>query len=649
MYYQKADGTFVDVKNGGIIIYYLGRGQGTTTPFPPGFKMVSGTPGCRAYDNTTKTYNTASDPGRPVADRVSFKCIDYVDPDRPETPGFPANMSCPQGLRAQIQFPSCWDGVNLYKSDQSHVAYLSQIDNGVCPPTHPKLLPHLFYEMYYNIDSVNTSDGGRFLLATGDTTGYGYHGDFLNGWNPDVQARAVSNCLASSGSGQIEDCPDLKASNDPNAGSNCPLQPALVDEQIAGVLQAIPGCNPPTSGPGPATQQACPGKLIAQNITTDGQTRQVPVPGNTTATLSSGSKIIYQGCFSDDGGSRALSKATYADSSSMTTESCGNFCQSKGYSVFGTEYASECYCGDSINSTNASQSDCSMTCKGNLATYCGGPNRLSVWKIGTASSSSSVTTTTSIRSSTSSSQSTTTARSSSTTSTTTTSSAPAGATIKDATYLGCYTDNVNSRALSGYYSNTNTQTLDTCSAAAMANNYKYFGVEYSGECFAGNSINSASTKGSTACTMTCNGNSSQICGGPNAVSMFQSTKYVEAANKQSIAVSNSTSSASYGYKGCYTDAAVTKRTLSSYSFTNSTMTVELCLNTCFAKGWSWAGVEYASECYCGDDKGIQNGATVVADTDCSMRCAGDKTEWCGAGSRMNVYQKQTVRKPRSRQ
>jgi len=64
---------------------------------------------------------------------------------------------------------TCWDGVSLYKSDQSHVAYLSRMDNGVCPPTHPVLLPHLFYEVLYSVDQIDTSAGGKYMLAMATT------------------------------------------------------------------------------------------------------------------------------------------------------------------------------------------------------------------------------------------------------------------------------------------------------------------------------------------------------------------------------------------------------------------------------------------------------------------------------------------------
>lgn len=76
MYYQRADGSFVNVKNGGVIIYYLGRGvnnngSSVATPFPPDFRMLSGSPGLRAYDNATITYGNSSFPPRQVLDRAS--------------------------------------------------------------------------------------------------------------------------------------------------------------------------------------------------------------------------------------------------------------------------------------------------------------------------------------------------------------------------------------------------------------------------------------------------------------------------------------------------------------------------------------------------------------------------------------------------
>ncbi|KIV92643.1 hypothetical protein PV10_03916 [Exophiala mesophila] len=625
LYYQRGDGSFINVPNDGTVVYYLGRGEDrrNIVPFPPGFQVVSGDPSRRSYDNETMTYSTGRYRSRPVADRVSFACINYAQAT-PETP-YMANTNCPNGLRAQIQFPSCWDGVNLYKADQSHVAYMSQIDNGVCPPTHPKLLPHLFYEIYYFPNRIDTSDGGRFVFSNGDTTGYGFHGDFLNAWDTQVLTDAIAACINDVESGNISECPPLAASQDDYFGTNCPEQAPLVNEQVKGVLSKLPGCNEVTSGPARAPQGVCPTQPNLNPVTnTDGQTRPVPVAGTTTATISSGSVAQYKGCYVDNSGGRALSAASYANDS-MSTSICGAYCQSKGFSVFGTEYGRECFCGSAISSASAPQSECPMVCAGARTEYCGGPNRLSVWTI------------TSTPSSTSSAVSSP-------------SSTPTGPSIDGASYLGCWSDAGGSRTLSGSYTTDSKMTLELCARTAQSANYKYFGLEYAGECFAGNSIReSASQLSSSGCNMKCKGNDTQICGGPGALSLFQNTGFIQPGNPALVNIS--AQNAQYAYKGCFTEGS-SGRSLGgsgSYSTASSSMTVEFCAEACFAKGYSWAGVEYSRECFC-NNIGLTNGGSPApgGDADCSMLCDGNKGQYCGGPSRLNVYQLVGSSQPRRR-
>ncbi len=120
LYYAHADGTFEEVPNGGMAVYYLDRGNAAgAKPFPKGLRMLSGNSGARAYDAKTTTLSGS----RAVADRVSnscdsefkmswpdvkvsFACLDYNHP-HPQTHSF-GNMTCPDGLRAQSLFPSSW-------------------------------------------------------------------------------------------------------------------------------------------------------------------------------------------------------------------------------------------------------------------------------------------------------------------------------------------------------------------------------------------------------------------------------------------------------------------------------------------------------------------------------------------------------------
>ena len=161
-------------------------------------------------------------------------------------------------MRAQINFQSCWDGVNLYLPDQSHVAYLSGIDNGVCPPTHPVSIPGLFFEVLYFTNEIDQSAGGTFTFAQGDATGYGFHGDFINGWDMDVQTPAVQNCLYETASqGVVSACPYLAPTDDTNVPRDCLAAPPLNDEPVLGFLTQLPGCNEVTYGPDPVPQVVC--------------------------------------------------------------------------------------------------------------------------------------------------------------------------------------------------------------------------------------------------------------------------------------------------------------------------------------------------------------------------------------------------------
>ena len=247
LYFSFTNGSFTPVANGGTVVYYLGRGDNASSivPFPPDFRMLSGDASARSYDNSTLTYLNS----RPVADRTSFACIDYNHPS-PETPSM-TNTNCPDGLRAQIQFQSCWDGVNAYLPNSAHVAYMSQIDNGVCPPTHPVPLPHLFFEVYYSVAQFSGVDG-KFVFANGDETEYSFHGDFMSGWDADLLKAGVDGCLTGNdnASGVTKDCAAFASTIDENFATDCPAAPPVFDEPVTGMLSSLPGCNPLSDGPG---------------------------------------------------------------------------------------------------------------------------------------------------------------------------------------------------------------------------------------------------------------------------------------------------------------------------------------------------------------------------------------------------------------
>ncbi|KAI9793469.1 MAG: hypothetical protein M1833_000755 [Piccolia ochrophora] len=255
LYFKAKNGSFTPVQQvGGALIYYLqrtdrGKDEKSLVPFPPGFRMVAGDPFARSFAGTKE------------AKAISHVCL-YKD----RSNGFPTE-NCPGGLRTQVFFPSCWNGKDLDSPDhKSHVSYPKgdSYDHGDCPPEFPKRFISLFYEIIWSVDPFkNEWDGGKwpFVLSNGDPTGFGFHGDFLSGWEPAVLKDAIDNCLdgnkGGGHNGAIEYCKPLLPLTTSDEAKKCKKQTS-VNERVTGLLEKLPGCNPVTPGPGRASpQQGC--------------------------------------------------------------------------------------------------------------------------------------------------------------------------------------------------------------------------------------------------------------------------------------------------------------------------------------------------------------------------------------------------------
>jgi len=62
---------------------------------------------------------------------------------------------------------------------------------------------------------------------------------------------------------------------------------------------------------------------------------------------------------------------------------------------------------------------------------------------------------------------------------------------------------------------------------------------------------------------------------------------------------------------------------------------EYCTEKCRIHEYTYAGVEFSSECFCGHTPPTDS---IVDDEDCDMPCTGDLSETCGGRWRMNVYE-----------
>lgn len=138
---------------------------------------------------------------------------------------------------------------------------------------------------------------------------------------------AVDNC--NNLTGNIADC--LGSDGKPffdlfgNAESSMCTLPDFVDEQVSGVLEALPGCNPITFGPEYATPESC---------------KATPIVDTTSkyyTDLTSTKKWEYSGCGFDSVSTRSFTGAT-TSGDAMTVEKCVDFCSGKGFSYAGLEY-----------------------------------------------------------------------------------------------------------------------------------------------------------------------------------------------------------------------------------------------------------------------------------------------------------------------
>ncbi|XP_013909609.1 PREDICTED: WSC domain-containing protein 2 [Thamnophis sirtalis] len=95
----------------------------------------------------------------------------------------------------------------------------------------------------------------------------------------------------------------------------------------------------------------------------------------------------YIGCYVDNTHQRALRGVSFFDYKKMTLFRCQDNCAERGYLFAGLEFGAECYCGHKILAENVSDSQCNMECKGEKSSFCGGPNRLSIYRLDLAQES----------------------------------------------------------------------------------------------------------------------------------------------------------------------------------------------------------------------------------------------------------------------
>ncbi|KAF7903668.1 uncharacterized protein EAF01_006717 [Botrytis porri] len=339
----------------------------------------------------------------------------------------------------------------------------------------------------------------------------------------------------------------------------------------------------------------------------------------------------YVGCYSDNVGARTLTTnvATPGGGAALTIQICQSTCQKLGYVLAGAEYSGECYCANNIFNGGGLASDgetgCNMPCNGNASEICGGSARLSLYDLNNAIVSLPTLTTSSIP-------------------VPTFTGAPPGWVP-----LGCYNDSVNARTLTTQiYSIAGTSmSVDACLSACILGGYRLSGVEYGSECYCDHEIENYGAP-ATGCNMACGGNLTQFCGGPGRMNVYNCTATSLPPTPTPTTISATVPSATitdlpteWTYKGCWVDRALGRGSILADNLPNdANMTVESCIQNCITAGYSIAGMEYYTQCYC-DSAIINLGALASSDSQCNTPCGGNANQMCGGGDRMSIYSNQT--------
>ncbi|KAM7198054.1 protein of unknown function (DUF1996) domain containing protein [Naviculisporaceae sp. PSN 640] len=356
LYFQHDDGTFEYVNQvGGMLAYYFlntnkaPNADQQIVAFPKGFRMIAG-------DSLRRNYTVGNpreaDPeksrwaalgqttqGDLEQRALGFNCLNYKkDPEGslarhylPEKEYLDQN--CADGIRIELMFPSCWNGKDLDSPDhKSHVAFPDLVMDGGCPPGFPVKLPGLFYETIWDTGAF-TGKPGRFVLSNGDVHGFGYHGDFIMGWEDGVLQKAVNTCT--NPSGKIYDCPifDIQPRHEEES---CRMQTPVMlkNEMVVGKVGAgLPGGVMIQEGPAPATAKHPVSETASVSIPTVTYTPGV----KPTGTLNLPGQILHETTSSTSSSAdiQALAQPTTTPAPIPTPEDDGK------YSIVRTEYITE--------------------------------------------------------------------------------------------------------------------------------------------------------------------------------------------------------------------------------------------------------------------------------------------------------------------
>jgi Domain of unknown function (DUF1996) len=176
-----------------MIVYYKSgytrMANSSLRPFPTGLRIVAG--------------STASQSGPFLPSYTAMHHYYCELPNGTHVPREQHIPPCPVGgkIWSVLEFPNCWDGVNLDSTDhRSHMTYSSRHEN-VCPPSHPVPVPVLSFNIQYPVAAGQDSTMWRLSSDIYSSTlpgGYTMHGDVWVAWDEGIKTAWTDNCVRAS-------------------------------------------------------------------------------------------------------------------------------------------------------------------------------------------------------------------------------------------------------------------------------------------------------------------------------------------------------------------------------------------------------------------------------------------------------------------
>ena len=394
------------------------------------------------------------------------------------------------------------------------------------------------------------------------------------GWDPKILQNAVDNFVTVD-AGQADNVYYNGYFTQPAvSGAQCSIPP-MVDEQVHGNLPQLPGCNPVTNTP-----------VHIQNC---GATKTVGVVTSqiyTDVTKSKGWQYI--GCGADQYGNNALT-GYREDIPTMTVETCIDTCSGKGFNIAGLEYGSQCFCGSSLPARASPipnvSGPCTKPCAGNNKQNCGNSNALSLYTKCSGSCQNAV-------------------------------FGPAGS--QGAVGTGDDGgDGVGNAPVTGGSTSVAAPAPPASSASSASS------AAPSPTTMVMSTLSKAAPVMplTTASSVTVVAKPAPTSGSGNSGS-----------NSGSVTLPSGWSSV-----GCYSDN-LNPRSLNGITFANLGKPVSSsgCVSYCASKGFSMAGTEFGSQCFCGNS---MTKSAVVDASKCQTACAGAAGEKCGGAGTLSLFSK----------